>query len=128
MFNTVLDWGNMSQATVYLHQHKDVLPECTEPYGQFNLQIKGPTKPGTYQDRFFVITDYKMNGLPRKQLPCKAVEENEKLGYDGGVGKCIHGKFTILKYHSFEKAFMVLSFHDRIYGEQDELQTTLDNR
>ena len=56
------------------------------------MQLKGPTKPGTLQDRFFVVRDYKMNGLPRKQLPCRPVEENEKLGYDGGIGKCIHGK------------------------------------
>ena len=95
MLNLVLDFDNLSQLTVYFHQHKDALTECSEPYGQFNMQLKGPTKPGTLQDRFFVVRDYKMNGLPRKQLPCRPVEENEKLGYDGGIGKCIHGNLQM---------------------------------
>ena len=95
MFNLVLDWNNLSQLTFYVHQHKDILPECTEPYGQFNIQVKGPTKPGTLQDRYFVVRDYKMNGLPRKDLPCREVADDEDLGYDGGIGKCIYGKFTI---------------------------------
>ena len=84
----------LSQFTMYIHQHKDILPECTEPYGQFNAQIQGPAKPGTLQDRWFAVKDFKMNGLPRKDLPCQEVADNEDLGYDGGVGKCLYGGFS----------------------------------
>ena len=83
----------LDQFTLYIHQHKDILPECTEPYGQFNAQIQGPAKPGTLQDRWFAVRDFKINGLPRKDLPCQAVGENEDLGYDGGIGKCLYGLF-----------------------------------
>ena len=84
---------SLSQVTVYLHQHKNILPECSEPYGLYSIQVKGPTNAGTLSDKWFNLKDYKMNGLPRKDLPCKAVNDDEKLGYDGGIGKCIFSKF-----------------------------------
>ena len=94
MFNLVVDMENLSQVTVYLHQHKDILPECSEPYGLHNIQLKGPTNAGIFLDKWFNLKDYKMNGLPRKQLPCKAVNDDEKLDYDGGIGKCIFSKLS----------------------------------
>ena len=90
----VLDMEELAQFTLYIHQHKDILPECTEPYGQFNVQIQGPAKPGTLQDRWFVVRDFRMNGLPRKDLPCQEVADDEDLGYDGGIGKCLYGWFS----------------------------------
>ena len=92
IFNLVLDMENLDQFTLYLHQHKDILPECTEPYGQFNIKINGPTRNGTLQDRWFVIKDFMNNGLPRPELPCQKVDEEEKLGYEGGIGKCLYGE------------------------------------
>ena len=92
IFNVVLGMENLDQFTLYLHQHKDILPECTEPYGQFNIKINGPTRNGTLQDRWFVIKDFRTNGLPRPELPCQKVDENETLGYEGGIGKCLYGE------------------------------------
>ena len=83
----------LAQFTLYIHQHKDILPECTEPFGQFNAQIQGPAKPGTLQDRCFAVRDFRMNGLPRPDLPCQEVGED--LGYDGGIGKCLYGGYSL---------------------------------
>ena len=94
VLNLVIDMENLSQVTVYIHQHKDILPECSEPYGLYNIQLRAPTNAGKFLDKWFNLKDYKMNGLPRRQLPCKAVNDDEKLDYDGGIGKCIFSKFS----------------------------------
>ena len=93
MLTLELGMENLTQYTVYLHQHRDIFPECTEPYGQYNLKVAGPKSNGTVQERWFLIKDTKMKGLPRDELPCRASNETEELGYEGGIGKCIYSEF-----------------------------------
>ena len=90
-----LDLGmeNLSQYTVYIHHHRDLYPECTEPYGQYNQRVPGPKNNGYIQERYYLIKATEMKGLPRDELPCRAHEGADKLGYEGGIGKCIYGEW-----------------------------------
>ena len=96
MLNLDLGTENLSQYTVYIHHHRDIYPECTEPYGQYNQRVPGPKSNGTIQERYYLIKATEMKGLPRKTLPCRVLSETEKMGYEGGIGKCIYGMFEKL--------------------------------
>ena len=108
MLNLDLGMDNKTQYTVYLHQHRDIYPECTEPYGQYNQRVAGPKNNGLIQERYYLIKATEMRGLPRDVLPCKAKNETEELGYEGGIGKCIYGeleKCTREKCQPFHLSF-----------------------
>ena len=83
----------MSQYSIYIHQHKDVYPECSEPYGLNGLKVVGHDKKGTMETRVFLMKDTRVEGLPRKELPCRAPEDHEHFSYHGGIGECIDGKY-----------------------------------
>ena len=90
-----MDFKNVSQYSIYVHQHKDVYPECSEPYGLHGLKVVAHDKKGIMEKRKFLIKDTLFEGLPRKKLPCHIHENIEELGYDGGIGECIDGKHTV---------------------------------
>ena len=50
--------------------------------------------PGVVEKRGFVIKDTLMKGLPHDGLPCHINQDNEELGYDGGIGECIDSMFN----------------------------------
>ena len=89
-----MDFTNVSQYSVYVHQHKQVFPECSEPYGLHGLKVVKHDRKGVMEKRVFLIKDTRLEGLPRQNLPCKIHDDNEELGYDGGIGECIDGKQT----------------------------------
>ena len=93
MLSLDLGMENLAQYTVYIHQHRDIYPECTDPYGQYNQRVSGPKNSGYMQERYYLIKATEMLGLPRDALPCRALNETEKLGYEGGIGKCIYGEW-----------------------------------
>ena len=90
-----MDFKNVSQYSIYVHQHKDVYPECSEPYGLHGLKVVAHDKKGIMEKRKFLIKDTLFEGLPRKKLPCHIHENIEELGYDGGIGECIDGKHSV---------------------------------
>ena len=110
MLSLDLGMDNLSQYTVYIHQHRDVYPECTEPYGQYNQRVGGPKSNGYIQERYYLVKATEMLGLPREDLPCRPLSENEKLDYEGGIGKCIYGEKRKYSGLAFEHVYFSFFF------------------
>ena len=93
----VMDLKDVTQYSIYLHQHKDVYPECSEPYGLHGIKVAAHDKKGTMETRVFLVKHTRVEGLPRKELPCQVLANSEQLSYHGGIGECIDSEFLQLK-------------------------------
>lgn len=91
-----MDVKNVSQYTIFVHQHNKIYPECAEPYGLHSIKVVPHREPGIMETRGFLIKDTLMKGLPHDGLPCHINKEDEVLGYDGGIGECIDSMFIEL--------------------------------
>ena len=94
MLVLTIDGRNVSQYAIFVHQHKRIYPECAEPYGLHGIKVVPHQEPGVVETRGFVIKDTLMKGLPHDGLPCHINQDNEELGYDGGIGECIDSMFN----------------------------------
>ena len=90
----ILDTKGISQYLVYVHEHREIIPDLTKPYGLFTQKPAGPKIPGIMEAKSFLIKDNLYKTLPREDLKCLSVDNGnmKEPSYEGGIGKCIESK------------------------------------
>ena len=79
---------------VYVHEHRDIIPDLTNPYGLFSYKLSRPRTPGIMEVKSLLMKDYLYKALPRENLKCLSVDNGnmKEPSYEGGIGKCIESK------------------------------------
>ena len=90
----LIDTRGISQYLVFVHEHRDIIPDLTDPYGLFSYKVPGPKNSGILEGKLFVMKDNLYKALPRKDLSCQSVgnSDTKEPSYEGGIGKCIESK------------------------------------
>ena len=83
-----LDTEGISQYLVYVHEHRDIFPDLTNPYGLFSYKLSRPRTPGTMEVKALLMKDNLYKALPRDDLKCISVDNDitKEPSYEGGIG------------------------------------------
>ena len=85
----LVDTHGVSQYLVFTHEHREIFPDLTDPYGLFSYKVLGPKSLQTMDAKIFVMKDYLYKSLSRKDLSCRSSDNVKEPSYEGGIGTCI---------------------------------------
>ena len=99
----IMDTSGISQFLVYVHEHRDIIPDLTDPYGLFSYRVLGPKDFGKLDTKVFNMKDNLYKALSKKELKCRANDNDDtkEPRYEGGISPCIESKKSgVRKYYA----------------------------
>ena len=109
----IMDTSGISQVLIYVHEHRDIIPDLTDPYGLFSYRAVGPKDFGILETKIFNMKDNLYKALSRKNLKCRVIDNDDtkEPSYEGGISRCIESKTSEVKKVSLIIYFINFRVH-----------------